>query len=80
MHATRTVKMNSKLLNKKQIAPACEYCAHGTVSPDEKSVLCPKKGIMRRTSSCRKFVYDPLKRQPKLPMELPEFDASEFEL
>ncbi|MBQ4039559.1 MAG: hypothetical protein IJC91_00365 [Oscillospiraceae bacterium] len=72
--------MKSKLLNKKQIAPACEYCSFGTVSPDEQSVLCPKKGIMRRTSSCRKFVYDPLKRQPKLPVELPEFDASEFEL
>ncbi len=72
--------MNSKLLNKKRIAPACEYCSHGTVSPDGKSVLCPKKGVMRCNSSCRKFSYDPLKRQPKMPMELPEFDLSDFEL
>ncbi|MBS7361293.1 MAG: hypothetical protein PUB85_02050 [Clostridia bacterium] len=72
--------MNSKLLNKKKIPPACEYCSRGTESPDGKSVLCPKKGVMRRSSSCRSFQYDPLKRRPKLPMELPEFDPSDFEL
>ncbi len=72
--------MNSKLLNKKKIPPACEYCSRGTESPDGKSVLCPKKGVMRRNSSCRSFQYDPLKRRPKLPMDLPEFDPSDFEL
>lgn len=72
--------MNNKLLNKKSIPPACEYCAHGTKAPDGKTILCAKKGVMRYNSSCRKYVYDPLKRQPKLPMELPQFDASDFEL
>ena len=72
--------MKSKLLNKKDIAPACEYCAYGNMTADKKSVLCAKKGVMRCNSSCKKFIYDPLKRQPKLPMELPKFDASDFEL
>ena len=74
------IEMNKKLLNKSSITPACEYCVYGTMSVDNKTVLCAKKGVMRYNSSCKKFSYDPLKRQPKRPMDLPEFDASDFEL
>lgn len=72
--------MNKKLLNKSSIPPACEYCTHGTLAADKKTVLCAKKGVMRYNSSCKKFSYDPLKRQPKRPMDLPEFEADEFKL
>lgn len=72
--------LKSKLLNKKSIPPACEYCSRGNCAPDGKTVLCPKKGVMQKSSSCSAFRYDPLKRKPKLPVELPTFDASDFEL
>ena len=44
--------MKSKLLNKKSIPPACEYCSRGNCAPDGKTVLCPKKGVMQKNSSC----------------------------
>ena len=59
--------MKSKLLNKKSIPPACEYCTRGSGAPDGKTVLCPKKGVMQKDSSCSAFRYDPLKRKPKQP-------------
>ena len=70
--------MKSKLLNKKSIPPACEYCTRGSGAPDGKTVLCPKKGVMQKDSSCSAFRYDPLKRKPKQPVELPQFDASDL--
>ena len=70
----------SMLLIIKIIPPACEYCSRGSCAPDGKTVLCPKKGVMQKNSSCSAFRYDPLKRKPKLPVELPKFDASDFEL
>ena len=56
------------------------YCTKGSGAPDGKTVLCPKKGVMQKDSSCSAFRYDPLKRKPKQPVELPQFDASDFEL
>ena len=50
--------LKSKLLNKKSIPPACEYCTRGSGAPDGKTVLCPKKGVMQKDSSCSAFRYD----------------------
>ncbi|HAG56466.1 MAG TPA: hypothetical protein DEP43_05520 [Ruminococcaceae bacterium] len=50
------------------IVPACSYCVYGTAASDGKTILCPKKGIMTGDCSCRRFQYDPLKRQPKKPI------------
>ena len=74
------IVLKSKLLNKKDIPPACEYCSRGSCAPDGRTVLCPRKGVMQKKSSCSRFHYDPLKRQPKLPNQLPQFDPSDFEL
>ena len=38
----------------------------------------PQKG--RHAEGFELFRYDPLKRKPKQPVELPQFDASDFEL
>lgn len=72
--------MNKKLVNTKDIVPACEYCEHGRLSPDGENILCIKHGIMLPYSSCKKYSYDPLKRVPKRLLSFPEFDASDFEL
>ncbi len=43
----------------------CKYCesASSLYSTDE--MICKKKGIVPADSRCRKFSYDPLKRDPR---------------
>ena len=57
--------MKQKLFNNDS-KPACAYCKIGKLSPDESEVICPKNGIMPANGGCKKFVYDPLKRKPKV--------------
>lgn len=71
--------MKQSLL-KKDIAPSCSHCLHGRLSPDEKNILCVKRGVMTPASSCKSFDYDPLKRKPGRAPVLPEFDEAEFTL
>lgn len=54
------------MLFRKSIDPRCTYCAH-SVTLDEESIICPKKGVMPATGHCRGFRYDPLKRIPPRP-------------
>lgn len=56
--------MSNKHFNKK-LEHHCEYCVHGVVLDYSKEILCKKKGITDATDSCRKYKYDPLKREPK---------------
>ena len=70
--------MSEKLTNVK-ITPQCMYCARGTTAADD-TVLCPKKGVMQPCSSCRRFKYDPLKRQPDFKEEKMDFDPDDFVL
>ena len=72
--------MKSKLLEKKKYPAACEYCKHGRLSPDEKSVLCIRKGIVELDGKCRRYAYDPLKRRPKKPLLIERADPADFEL
>ena len=74
------LKVKKKLLEKKNYPPACEYCKNGRLSPDEKSVLCIKKGIVAPDGKCLSYSYDPLKRRPKKPLTVTAADPSEFEL
>lgn len=53
-------------LFKKDITPACEYCAHGSrISSEE--VLCKKQGVSSPWDFCPKFKYSPLNRVPERP-------------
>lgn len=56
--------MSNKVFSK-QLPRHCEYCVHGMASEFSDEILCLKKGITHSTDSCRKYKYDPLKRQPK---------------
>ena len=61
--------------------PLCAYCKHGSqISVDR--VACIKRGIVLLYGSCRKFSYDPLKRQPERPRKLyaPEDEGEVFKL
>ena len=43
----------------------CKFCQHSSELSDEDTMLCGKKGIVSADFICKKFVYDPLKREPK---------------
>jgi hypothetical protein len=72
--------MNKKLLNAKEHTPACAYCLHGRLSPDKRSILCVKRGVVALDYACRRYEYDPLKRQPRRAPTLPTFSPEDFEL
>ncbi len=61
------------------IERACAFCEFGTPIPNTArecaDVICPKKGIVSEDSVCRKFRYDPLKRNPKEKRPLPEMEV-----
>ena len=69
-----------KLFNE-DVAPKCEYCHFGRITPDSNSVLCEKRGIMLPSSSCKSFKYDVLKRRPeKKPQLFSEYSAEDFKI
>ena len=62
-----------------KISPACAYCAHGSPAPDQRMVLCPRRGVVSPSFHCRNFLYDPLLRTPRR-QELPHFEPEDFSL
>jgi len=63
------------MLFRNDIEPCCAYCKHGSqINADR--VACLKQGIVSLWGSCKKFSYDPLKRQPERPRKLPTPDEA----
>ncbi len=72
--------MALKIFNK-DIEPQCSLCEYGCVTENGKSVLCRKiGGIMQPFSKCKKFKYDPLKREPKIISFDNDFSKEDFTL
>lgn len=67
------------------IPPSCSYCRFGTLIGGGE-VACVKRGITDAGSSCSRYIYDPLKREPERPMFLDrkklseEINEADFEL
>ena len=55
--------MKQKLFNPDR-EPKCRYCEYGTVTANGETILCPKSGLNNPESFCKKYKYDPLKREP----------------
>ncbi len=53
----------------KEIRKICAYCANGEDFLTEQ-VLCSIHGPVGEHHHCRKFEYDPLRRNPPLPQTL----------
>lgn len=69
------------MLFRKHIDPRCAYCAHGsTIS--ETQVICIKRGVVQAEDRCGSFRYDPLRRTPQRPVDLPteKLRAEDFEV
>lgn len=67
-------------LFRRDIPPHCSYCQLGKTSADGTVVYCPRKGVMSPMDSCKKFVYEPTKREPLRQQKLPDFTDEDFSL
>ncbi len=70
-----------KIKNRDRIEKVCKYCENATPIVSSDKMVCPKYGVVAAGFHCRKFEYDPLKRDPKRPvistegLEFPEIDS-----
>lgn len=66
---------------RKHIDPRCAYCVHGSTISDTQ-VACVKRGIVAMEYRCGSFRYDPLRRIPQRPVDLPteKLRAEDFEV
>ena len=66
-----------------EIEKVCAFCEYAAPAPADKEgneyVICSKKGLVREGSVCRKFSYDPLKREPAEKHTLPETVAVDID-
>lgn len=53
---------------------ACRSCEHAELLVDSDIVLCEKRGVVSAGASCKKFVYDALKRTPPKRAEAPTLE------
>ncbi len=55
---------------KNEIEKVCAYCEYAASLKDKDFMLCNSRGVVASSFSCRKFLYDPLKRIPSRPVIL----------
>ncbi len=61
--------------------PQCRHCEYAEVNEASGVAVCRKiGGIMELHSKCKKYKYDPFKRQPKSPVFSTEFSKEDFEI
>lgn len=56
----------------------CLYCEHAAETYDSELMSCDIRGIVKSGFACRKFLYDPLKRIPRIPKKLTEEDMPQI--
>lgn len=64
----------------KNIPPACLYCEHSQPADSPDRLICHKEGVVTPSYKCRRYRYDPTKRQPPKKPILPVFDPEDFRL
>ena len=70
--------LTKKKLFGNNIPPRCEHCRYSTNNNSGK-LSCPY-GIGTHGDTCKRYVYDPLKREPQSAPTLPKFTADDFKL
>ncbi len=65
----------------KDIDRSCAYCLSGT-RISETEVACLRRGVVDAAGSCRRFKYDPIKREPAhmAPLKTDKFTPEDFSL
>lgn len=70
--------LSKKKLFGNNVPPRCDYCRYYKKnSSGEPS--CPY-GFKTVGDTCKKYVYDPLKREPQSMPTIPKFTADDFKL
>ncbi len=64
----------------KSVEPSCSYCRYGVLCRGTDTVVCEKKGLTRADEFCRRFRYDPIKRQPKKIRVIEKISGEEFKI
>ena len=69
------------MLFRKKIQKDCAYCTFAT-QVEEGQYLCVRKGPRGEDQPCRKFKYDPCKRNPSRPkaLDFRKYDDQDFSL
>ena len=70
--------LSRKKLFGNNIPPKCEYCRYCQKNNSGKPV-CPY-GAAESGDTCKRYIYDPLKREPRSLPTLPKFTADDFKL
>ncbi len=55
-------------MEKTEYEKMCAYCEYASPLYNRDHMICSKKGVVPVAYSCRKFVYDPMKRSVKRSM------------
>lgn len=42
----------------------CRFCVNARLLDDTENVLCSKRGVVKESYVCKKYIYDYLKREP----------------
>ena len=56
----------------------CLFCESASPLKSGNSLLCKYKGVVSEDNVCRRFSYDPLKREPKSPPKLPAINKDDL--
>ena len=60
------------------VPPRCEYCQFSQKN-NSGNPVCPY-GMRTAGDTCKRYAYDPLKREPQSLPTLPKFTADDFKL
>ena len=63
----------------KTIIKKCEHCLFGNDLGDGE-IICIKRGIVNKNGLCRKYKYDPLKREPQKQLFSDNYSPDDFKI
>lgn len=64
--------------NEADYAKICLFCENASKLCGDDNMLCKKKGVIAEDHTCRKFVYDPLKRTPNTKPKIPKLSKEDI--
>ena len=64
----------------KTIIKKCGHCLFGTDLGDDGEIICKKRGIVNKNDLCRKYKYDPLKREPQKQIISDNYSPDDFKI
>ncbi len=75
---SRFFKKKKPVVFGKNIQPDCKYCLNNYAKDYQSKKRCPAK--CESASSCKAYIYDPVKREPNMRPLLRTYSKKDFEL